>query len=167
MRASVLCVCEAWLTPFSADAPSPYVCVRGETALVGPGAHPECRAVFAAEQRARLGKTRKDVADIRGEAGTLVNENGSWVRYNGEGKRLIKVPGNYTDLKLFAVDPEMSADWQIILLVLASILSAFGWEEYGIDRRLSGGFFTAIKAFGIAWASLYWCAACSDFVLQL
>ena len=28
-------------------------------------------------------------------------------------KRLVKVPGNYEDLKRFAVDPEMSADWYV------------------------------------------------------
>ena len=49
----------------------------------------------------------------------------------------------------------MSGDFQIILLVVASILSAFGYEEYGIPRQVSGGVFTFLKALGIAWASLY------------
>ena len=90
-------------------------------------------------------------------------DNGSWVRTDGN----ILIPGNAEDFKTWAVSPEMSGDYQIILLVLASILSAFGYEEYGIDRRLSGGVFTFLKVLGIAWASLYWCQACSDFVLAL
>lgn len=101
--------------------------------------------------------------EVKRGASEYQNEGGSWVRYDG----IIVVPANYEDFKTWAVSPEMSGDYQIILLVLASILSAFGYEEYGIDRRLSGGVFTFLKVLGIAWASLYWCQACSDFVLAL
>eukprot|EP00793_Prasinoderma_coloniale_P005527 PRCOL_00004935-RA len=157
--------------PAAAPAPAAagdaaYECVRGTTKLVGPGSHPECRAVFQEQQRAATGKKRVDVEGIRASASTLVQVDGSWVRYNKDGKKLIKVPGNYADLKLFAVDPEMSADWQIILLALGSILSAFGYEEYGIPRAVSGGVFTFIKVFALAWASLYWCEACQDIILS-
>eukprot|EP00793_Prasinoderma_coloniale_P004170 PRCOL_00006346-RA len=114
------------------------------------------------KREARLADRRTKKVEVQRGASEYKNENGSWVRQDG----IIVVPGSYADFKVWAVDPAMSGDFQIILLVVASILSAFGYEEYGIPRQVSGGVFTFLKALGIAWASLYWCTACQDFVLS-
>merc|ERR1712157_60133 len=88
-------------------------------------------------------------------------DNGSWVRTDGN----ILIPGNFQDFKIWALDPAMSADDQILILAVACILSAQGKKTLGIPEKVSAGFWGFAKVLSVLWVALYWCEGCKDVIL--